>query len=89
MTFGVAELIDRALFYITDSVDGTITNKEETIQETIDRLNDDIGDLEIRIERKMAELERRFIAMETALSQLQSQSDWLSGQINAVNRSWT
>lgn len=89
LTFGVAELIDRALFYITDSVDGTITNKEETIQETIDRLNDDIGDLEIRIERKMAELERRFIAMETALSQLQSQSDWLSGQINAVNRSWT
>ncbi|MGB9697811.1 MAG: flagellar filament capping protein FliD [Thermodesulfobacteriota bacterium] len=88
LTYGVAELLDRALYYITDSVSGTIANKEQTIQETISSLADDISEMEDRLDRKMADLERKFIAMETALSTLQSQISWLSSQIETINKGW-
>lgn len=88
LTYGVAELLDRALYYITDSVSGTIANKEKTIQETISALADDISAMEDRLDRKMADLERKFIAMETALSTLQSQINWLSSQIETINKGW-
>ncbi len=85
LTYGIAELLDRSLYYITDSVDGTITHKKETIQDTIDHLKDDIETMEARLDQRMAELERRFVAMETALSTLQSQTGWLTGQINMIS----
>lgn len=88
LTYGVAELLDRALYYITDPVSGTIANKEQTIQETISGLADDISAMEERLDRKMADLERKFIAMETALSTLQSQISWLSSQIETINKGW-
>lgn len=88
LTYGVAELLDRALYYITDAVSGTIAKKEQTIQETISRLADDIAEMEDRLDRKMADLERKFIAMETALSTLQSQISWLSSQIETINKGW-
>jgi flagellar hook-associated protein 2 len=88
LTYGVAELLDRALYYITDSVSGTIAQKEETIQETISGLAEDITAMEDRLDRKMADLERKFIAMETALSTLQSQINWLSSQIETINKGW-
>lgn len=88
LTYGVAEQLDRALYYITDPVSGTIANKEETIQETISGLADDISEMEDRLDRKMADLERKFIAMETALSTLQSQINWLSSQIETINKGW-
>jgi flagellar hook-associated protein 2 len=88
LTYGVAELIDRSLYHVTDSVDGTISNKTETIQDQIKNYDEDISDLEDRIDQKMARLERQFIAMETAMSALQSQSSWLSGQLNAANSGW-
>jgi flagellar hook-associated protein 2 len=88
LTYGVAELLDRSLYYITDSVDGTITHKKETNQDTIDRLEDNIETMKARLDQRMAELERRFVAMETALSTLQSQTSWLTGQINTVSQGW-
>ncbi|MDI6761901.1 MAG: flagellar filament capping protein FliD [Thermodesulfobacteriota bacterium] len=88
LTYGIAELLDRSLYSITDSVDGTITHKKETNQDTIDRLEDNIETMKARLDQRMAELERRFVAMETALSTLQSQTSWLTGQINTVSRGW-
>jgi flagellar hook-associated protein 2 len=88
LTYGIAELLDRSLYYITDSFNGTITHKQKTIQDTVDHLTDDIGTMKARLDQRMAELERRFVAMETALSRLQSQTGWLTGQINSINRGW-
>lgn len=36
---GEAELFDRSLYHITDSEDGFVTNKEESIRDTIDHLD--------------------------------------------------
>lgn len=88
LTYGIAELLDRSLYSITDSVDGTITHKKETNQDTIDHLKDDIETMKARLDQRMAEMERRFVAMEMALSTLQSQTSWLTGQINTVSRGW-
>ena len=88
LTFGVAELLDRTLDYITDSVDGYVTNKGETLQDTIDRLDKRMDRMEEQIDQKMERMTNQFIAMEEALSIMQSQSDWLSGQINAIDSGW-
>ena len=86
LTFGVAELLSRTLHFITDPLDGTITDKIDIIQNTINSLEQDIDKVESRINKKMAELERQFITMETVLSTLQSQMNWLTSQINAINK---
>ncbi len=83
LSYGIAELIDRELYHITDSVDGTIASKTETIQDTIKNLEEDMSTIETRIDRKMAELERQFVAMEMVLSTLQSQMNWLTRMLNA------
>ncbi len=88
LTYGIAELLERSLHSITDSLDGTIVHKQETIQDTVDHLTDDIETMKARLDQRMAELERRFVAMETALSTLQSQTGWLTGQINTISRGW-
>ena len=88
LTYGIAELMDRALYHVTDSVDGTVSNKTETIQDQIENIDESIQRLEDRIEQKLARLEQQFIAMETALSTLQSQSSWLSSQLDSVANGW-
>lgn len=88
LTFGIAELFDRSLANLTDSYWGSITKKNNSIQNRIDRLDRNMSDMERRIDQRMVEMERRFVAMESALSAIQSQSDWLSGQIGAISRGW-
>lgn len=83
LSYGIAELIDRELYHITDSVDGTIASKTETIRDTIKNLEEDMSTIETRIDRKMAELERQFVSMEMVLSTLQSQMNWLTRMLNA------
>jgi flagellar capping protein FliD len=69
-------------------VDGFVANKEETIQHTIDRLGGRIATMEERIDQRMMVLMNQFIAMEQTMSTLQSQSDWLLGQLNASFSAW-
>ncbi len=56
--------MDRALYHVTDSVDGTISNKTETIQDQIENIDESIQRLEDRIDQKLARMEQQFIAME-------------------------
>lgn len=88
LTYGVAELFERALTDLTDGTDGFLANKEESIQGTVNRLDDRIEDMELRIEREMQTMTNRFIAMETTMRTLQSQSDWLSSQIGTLSAGW-
>jgi flagellar hook-associated protein 2 len=84
VTYGAAELLDRSLYYITDSVDGTIVSREKTIQDHINNLDQDIKKMQDRIDSKMQTMENQFIRMESILSTLQSQSSWLTSQINTL-----
>ena len=86
LTYGIAELLDRQLYSIADSTYGFISDKEETIQETISNYDRQISKMQARIDRKMEEMEARFIMMETTLSKLQSMSSWMTGQLNSLSK---
>jgi flagellar capping protein FliD len=82
--FGVAELLDRSLYQITDSTYGYLPVQEQAIQETINGYNDTIATMQARVEQKMQDLEARFTNMEIAMSSMQSLSSWLSSQIQSL-----
>ncbi len=88
LTLGVAELYDRALFNITDPVNGYLSFKQTSLQDSIKSYETQIGEMEARLELKREQLLNRFVQMELALQQIQSQSSWLTGQITAASRGW-
>lgn len=88
LTFGVAELYDRILFNITDSMEGYISFKQESVQSSISAYGTQIEEMEARIGRKQQALIDRYVKMEMALQKIQSQSSWLTGQLNAASNGW-
>ncbi len=88
LTLGVAELFDRALFHIADPYDGYLSFKQESLKSSIDLFETHIEEMEARLDLKMENMINQFVAMEVALSKMQSQSQWLSGQINAIYSGW-
>jgi flagellar hook-associated protein 2 len=88
LTLGTAALFDRVLFNITDSYEGYVSFKQNSLQESIDRFEIRIEEMEARLDLKMENMINKFVAMETALSVMQSQSQWLTGQINASYSGW-
>lgn len=75
---GIASLLESALNSMTDSLNGTVTTQQKSLQDNIDALNTKISDTNDRIDRKMNALTLKFQSMETALASMQSQSSFLS-----------
>ena len=88
MTIGLAELFDRVLFNITDTYDGYAIFKQDSLQDRIQDLEAQIDNMEARLDKKMENMINRFVAMELALSEMQNQSSWLTGQLNAASGGW-
>ena len=88
VTMGVAELFDRELYGITDPIDGYVSFKQDSLQNSIDSFETQIENMEAFLDRKTESLINRFVAMELSLSKIQNQSDWLTGQINASYSGW-
>ena len=68
----------------TDTYTGTITSAITGHTTTVDRLTKSISDWDDRLELRRSTLERQYTALETALSNLQGQSNWLAGQISSL-----
>ncbi|MDA3835928.1 MAG: flagellar filament capping protein FliD, partial [Spirochaetales bacterium] len=88
ITMGAAEKFDRELYGITDPYDGYVAFKQTSLQNSIDSFETQIEQMEAFLDRKMETMINRFVAMELALSKIQNQSDWLTGQINASFSGW-
>jgi flagellar hook-associated protein 2 len=88
LTFGVAELYDRALFTITDSIEGYVPFKEESLQNSINDYETQIEEMEARLALKQELMINQFTQMELAIQKIQSQSSWLSSQIEAAKSGW-
>lgn len=86
LTLGVAEGFYRSLFQMVDAFEGYITNKQNSLQSYIDRLAEQIQDMEAELERKRARMVSQFVAMEKVVSKLQTQMNWLGQQINALGK---
>lgn len=68
----------------SDSLDGTVTNAIKSRQAQINGWQDDIADWEVRLETRRTTLQRQYTALESALGKLQSQGNWLAGQISSL-----
>jgi flagellar hook-associated protein 2 len=68
-----------------DPVSGYITAQIKSQQDAVTRYTADIADFEDRMTLKQQGLERQFAALETALGQMQSQGQWLSGQLGQLS----
>jgi len=88
LTLGVAELFERSLFNITDSFEGYVALKQTSLQGRIDNYDTRIAKMEVRVDLKMETMINRFVAMEKALSTIQNQSAWLTGQIQSLTAMW-
>jgi flagellar hook-associated protein 2 len=79
----VASVADAA----SNKYSGTITAAITGRGTTISRIQDSIDDWDQRLELRRTTLQRTFTALETALSKMNSQSSWLSGQLSALGNS--
>ena len=67
-----------------DSVDGFFATRDEALQAQISDIEDSIERAYERLEAKQDQLESQFAAMETAISQLNSQSSYLTSQLSST-----
>ncbi|WP_338834425.1 hypothetical protein MHLNE_07550 [Moorella humiferrea] len=78
---GLADRLDTYLTSLVRSGDGLIPSREKSLQDIMDDIDDQISRMEDRLAMKEEQLRRQFTAMEQALAALQSQGNWLAGQI--------
>lgn len=77
----VADVADAA----SDKIDGSLTRRIATEQSVVTDLTRQIADWDRRLEIRRSTLEATYTALEVALSQLQSQSSWLSSQLAGLD----
>jgi flagellar hook-associated protein 2 len=68
-----------------DVVSGTLTTAINGRQSEVDDLQVQIDSWDRRLTDRQAQLKKQFADMETALSQMKQQSQWLAGQVNSLN----
>jgi flagellar hook-associated protein 2 len=81
---GLSQRLD-ALVTPMVSASGVIAGRIASEQSTIDDLVQQSADMDTRLATKEASLRQQFTAMETALSQAQSQGSYLAGQIAGLS----
>lgn len=64
---------------------GTVATARSGLTSRIDAYDDQIEAFEVRLTTREATLVKQFTAMETALSNLQAQGNWLSSQLSSLN----
>ncbi|MGN6635730.1 MAG: flagellar filament capping protein FliD, partial [Oryzihumus sp.] len=69
----------------SDPIDGLITSQVQSQQQTITDIGKQIDDFEVLMTARQDSLTRQYAALETALGQLQSQSQWLGGQLAGLS----
>ena len=67
--------------YINGSQNATITNLENSIKRT----NEQMEKLQIKMYEEEDKLYKKFAALETALSKIQSQTDWMKSMLDSMN----
>ncbi|MBM0127059.1 flagellar filament capping protein FliD [Pimelobacter simplex] len=84
---GFAARVQAVAASASDKTNGTVTGAVNGRTAAISRLNKSIDDWDDRLALRRTSLERQFTALETAMSRMQSQSNWLASQLNALTSS--
>jgi flagellar hook-associated protein 2 len=83
---GFADRVASVATAASDPRKGSVTAAINGRNDGIKRLQTSIDDWDIRLEQRRATLQRQYTALETALSQMNSQSSWLAGQISSLSK---
>lgn len=87
VTKGAGQSANEALTKLT-SVDGALINKQDTLNEVISNLNDQVKRNDLRLESRRRYYQAKFLAMEQAMSKFQSLGNALSSSIQGfINNS--
>lgn len=81
---GVAARMLGSSDLVTRAGDGLVATQTGSLQNSIGSLNNRVADAESRLELRRAALIKQFTRMEESISRIQSQGNWLSSQINAL-----
>jgi flagellar capping protein FliD len=84
---GVGGLLERAITPFARDGDGVIARNLSHIDTAVADLEQRQDDVQARLDRYQESLVRQYTAMEAALSRIQSQSSWLTGQIQSMQSS--
>lgn len=87
-SLGVAKRLDTFITSLTAAKDGVIDIKTSGLDSSIKTVRDSIERMERRIEQRMLNIEKQFVALEVAISRLQAQQDWLYNQITMFNNTY-
>jgi len=82
---GIGSVLEQLAGALLTVGPGTISGIEESLSSNIERLNDRIDNMEFRLEKKRADLIKRFAKMEEALSLAQQQSQWIAAQFGSLS----
>ena len=86
---GVGNRFDEYLQGLTTPLVGTIGVKETALENSISDMADYIADLEERLEQRRESLLERFYRMEKAVSEFNSQSNYLANALSGLNANWS
>ncbi|MBD7957445.1 flagellar filament capping protein FliD [Microbacterium sp. Sa4CUA7] len=84
---GVAARVQQTTDQYSDKYDGLVTARITGQEGEVNRIADQLERWDVRLEMRRSTLERTYASLETMLSRLQSQSDYLTSQLNALNPS--
>ncbi|MGE3108452.1 MAG: flagellar filament capping protein FliD [Phycisphaerales bacterium] len=76
-SLGIFEKMGKIVEKYTDRIDGVLSRRKTTLDQQIRAQNTRISDLDERLERRRAALQRQFQSLESTLAQLQSQQSAL------------
>jgi flagellar hook-associated protein 2 len=83
----VAGRVQDAADSLSDKYDGLLTTSIQNRETNAKRLDEQITRWDTRLEQRYNRLSAQFTAMEVQLAKLDSQQQWLTGQLNAMNPS--
>ncbi len=83
---GIATQFEDYLDGLTDSTQGLYAGREQSITQNLNRIDDSIVLMEMRLEKREEILRSQFNSMELLISTLNSQGDYLSQQLESISQ---
>ena len=80
----LAERVQTAAESYSDKHDGLLTTKIKTHESQIKNLDNQVAAWDVRLDNKRTTLERTYSALEVAMQNMQSQQQWLAGQLASL-----
>lgn len=87
MSRGLGGMMAQVTGRMTRAGDGTVALQQDSISTSITSLERRRTDAEDRLVMRREAMERQFAAMEAAMARIQSQGNWLTQQVSALNAS--